>query len=46
MANAPEDLKEMAVEKGWTVGMRFDEDGVAVAIEAALAGMESLSGTL
>jgi hydroxymethylpyrimidine pyrophosphatase-like HAD family hydrolase len=36
MGNAPEDLKEMAVERGWMVGRRHDEDGVAEAIEAAL----------
>jgi hypothetical protein len=38
MGNAPEDLKAMAAEKGWMVGRRHDEDGVAEAIEAALAG--------
>ncbi|HEY6412658.1 MAG TPA: HAD family hydrolase [Edaphobacter sp.] len=41
MANAPEDLKTVAVERGWVLGKRHDEDGVAVAVEAALAG-ESL----
>jgi hydroxymethylpyrimidine pyrophosphatase-like HAD family hydrolase len=41
MANAPEDLKTVAVERGWILGRRHDEDGVAVAVEAALAG-ESL----
>ena len=44
MANSPEDLKERAAAKGWSVGPRHDEDGVAVAIEAALAG--SPAGTL
>src|SRR5580698_6061647 len=29
MGNAPEDLKEMAVGRGWAVGKRHDEDGVA-----------------
>jgi hypothetical protein len=43
MANAPEDLKEMAVERGWEMGLGHDEDGVAVAVEAALA--EDLSVT-
>jgi hydroxymethylpyrimidine pyrophosphatase-like HAD family hydrolase len=43
MANSPEDLKERAAAMGWSVGPRHDEDGVAVAIEAALAG--SLSQT-
>jgi hydroxymethylpyrimidine pyrophosphatase-like HAD family hydrolase len=38
MGNAPEDLKAMAAAKGWVVGRRHDEDGVAEAIEAALAG--------
>jgi hydroxymethylpyrimidine pyrophosphatase-like HAD family hydrolase len=38
MANAPEDLKTVAVERGWVLGKRHDEDGVAVAVEAALAG--------
>ena len=48
MGNAPEDLKVEAVARGWRVGGRFDEDGVAVEIEAALAesGVGSLSGTL
>ena len=36
MANAPEDLKLLAAERGWTLGLSNDEDGVAVAIEAAL----------
>nr|WP_213804834.1 HAD hydrolase family protein [Granulicella sp. dw_53] len=43
MANAPEDLKERAAAMGWTLGGRHDEDGVAVAIEAALEG--ALSST-
>jgi HAD superfamily hydrolase (TIGR01484 family) len=38
MANAPGDLKMIAAELGWVLGMRHDEDGVAVAMEAALAG--------
>jgi hydroxymethylpyrimidine pyrophosphatase-like HAD family hydrolase len=42
MGNAPEDLKEMAVERGWTVGMRHDEDGVAEVVEAALASSKSV----
>jgi hydroxymethylpyrimidine pyrophosphatase-like HAD family hydrolase len=36
MANAPDDLKEVAAARGWAVGRRHDEDGVAEAIEAAL----------
>jgi hypothetical protein len=38
MGNAPEDLKAEAAERGWVVGRRHDEDGVAEAIEAALEG--------
>ena len=36
MSNAPEALKELAGERGWTIGHSNDEDGVAVAIETAL----------
>jgi hydroxymethylpyrimidine pyrophosphatase-like HAD family hydrolase len=36
MGNAPEDLKTMAAERGWVVGRRHDEDGVAEVIEAVL----------
>jgi hydroxymethylpyrimidine pyrophosphatase-like HAD family hydrolase len=36
MGNAPGDLKAMAEERGWRVGRRHDEDGVAEAIEAVL----------
>ena len=36
MSNAPEQLRELAGERGWTIGPSNDEDGVAVAIEAAL----------
>ncbi|WP_348268267.1 HAD-IIB family hydrolase [Edaphobacter paludis] len=43
MGNAPDDLKQTAVERGWFVGRRHDEDGVAEAIEAVLA--ETLSRT-
>jgi hypothetical protein len=43
MANSPKDLKKRAAAMGWSVGPQHDEDGVAVAIEAALAG--SLSQT-
>jgi hypothetical protein len=38
MGNAPADLKAEAEKRGWAVGRRHDEDGVAEAIEAALAG--------
>jgi len=39
MGNAPEDLKAMAAERGWRMGLRHDEDGVAEAIEAVLNGL-------
>jgi len=44
MGNAPDDLKQTALERGWTVGRRHDEDGVALAIEAVLAGQEYSPG--
>jgi hydroxymethylpyrimidine pyrophosphatase-like HAD family hydrolase len=37
MANAPADLIELAQESGWVIAPSNDDDGVAVAIEAALA---------
>ena len=36
MQNAPEDLKQYARTKGWTIGQPHHLDGVAEAIEAAL----------
>ena len=36
MSNAPGDLKQMAAERGWTIGPSNDEDGVAVSLEAIL----------
>jgi hydroxymethylpyrimidine pyrophosphatase-like HAD family hydrolase len=39
MANAPDDLKEVAAGRGWAMGRRHDEDGVAEALEAALDGV-------
>ena len=39
MGNAPADLKAMAAERGWVMGRRHDEDGVAEAIEAVLNGL-------
>jgi hydroxymethylpyrimidine pyrophosphatase-like HAD family hydrolase len=39
MGNAPEDLKAMAAERGWVMGLRHEEDGVAEAIEAVLNGL-------
>jgi HAD superfamily hydrolase (TIGR01484 family) len=37
MDNAPDELKSIASERGWSVGSHHDQDGVAEAIEAALA---------
>jgi hydroxymethylpyrimidine pyrophosphatase-like HAD family hydrolase len=37
MDNAPEDLKVLARERGWQIGLANHADGVAEAIEAALA---------
>jgi len=36
MANAPAGVKTLAHERGWTVGLSNDEDGVAAAIETIL----------
>jgi hydroxymethylpyrimidine pyrophosphatase-like HAD family hydrolase len=36
MDNAPDDLKELARERGWHIGPSHRDDGVAVAIESAL----------
>jgi len=41
MSNAPEDVRELAQVRGWTVGASNDEDGVSVAIEEVLAATES-----
>jgi hydroxymethylpyrimidine pyrophosphatase-like HAD family hydrolase len=37
MSNAPADLKLLAAQRGWTIGLSNEEDGVAAAIEAAFA---------
>ena len=37
MSNAPDDLKSLAHSSGWTIAPSNNEDGVAIAIEAALA---------
>jgi hydroxymethylpyrimidine pyrophosphatase-like HAD family hydrolase len=37
MENAPEDLKQVALERGWTIGGHHGRDGVAEAIEACLS---------
>lgn len=39
MSNAPADLLDLARTSGWTIAPSNDQDGVAVAIEAALAGV-------
>jgi hypothetical protein len=39
MSNAPEDLKILATERGWTIGLSNEEDGVAAAIETAFANI-------
>jgi hypothetical protein len=39
MSNAPDDLKALANSSGWTIVPSNNEDGVAIAIEAALAGV-------
>ena len=36
MGNAPEELQQLAEVHGWQIGASNDEDGVALAIEAAL----------
>ena len=51
MANAPEDLKLHALERGWRLGGRHDEDAVAQAIYHALDTLNTAtiavpSGTL
>ncbi|HTV08745.1 MAG TPA: HAD family hydrolase [Candidatus Aquilonibacter sp.] len=46
MANAPEDLRALARERGWTIVPSNDEDGVAVVVEAVLAADCDLSSAL
>jgi hydroxymethylpyrimidine pyrophosphatase-like HAD family hydrolase len=43
MANAPEDLQVVAAKRGWMIGGRHDEDGVAEVIGAVLAGTFSMT---
>ena len=38
MSNAPADLLDLATEQGWTIAPSNEEHGVAIAIEALLAG--------
>ncbi|MDE1155232.1 MAG: HAD family hydrolase [Acidobacteriaceae bacterium] len=42
MANAPERLRELAVERGWEIAPANTEDGVAWAIERALEAVPAL----
>jgi hydroxymethylpyrimidine pyrophosphatase-like HAD family hydrolase len=46
MGNAPEILKATAAERGWLVGRRHDEDGVAQAIETVLSGRGASAAAL
>jgi hydroxymethylpyrimidine pyrophosphatase-like HAD family hydrolase len=39
MSNAPDDLKALALSSGWAIVPSNNQDGVAIAIEAALAGV-------
>ena len=43
MGNAPAELQTLARERGWTLGPTNDEDGVALAIEAALTREPTLA---
>lgn len=42
MANAPDALRALALQRGWTIAPSNDEDGVAAVIEAALSGTDEL----
>jgi hydroxymethylpyrimidine pyrophosphatase-like HAD family hydrolase len=46
MANAPEDLRALAAERGWLIAPSNDEDGVASVIESVLTGARDLSTSL
>ena len=46
MGNAPKDLKASAAERGWALGRRHDEDGVAEVIEALLKEKTAATSTL
>jgi hydroxymethylpyrimidine pyrophosphatase-like HAD family hydrolase len=43
MGNAPEDLKVVGEGRGWVMGKRHDEDGVAEAVERMLQGAARLT---
>jgi HAD superfamily hydrolase (TIGR01484 family) len=40
MSNAPDDVKDLAEARGWTIGSSNDEDGVALALEEILDATE------
>lgn len=44
MANAPEELVELAGERGWAITASNDDDGVAMVIEAALSAGQAAGG--
>jgi hydroxymethylpyrimidine pyrophosphatase-like HAD family hydrolase len=46
MANAPEELRALAAERGWMIAPSNDDDGVAAVIEAALARSRDLSAAM
>ena len=46
MANSPPDLRELAKEHGWILAPSNDEDGVAVVLEAFMAGERDLGTAL
>jgi len=46
MANAPEDLRALAAERGWVIAPSNDEDGVASVIENVVARTRDLSTAL
>jgi Cof subfamily protein (haloacid dehalogenase superfamily) len=46
MGNATEELRALAVERGWEIGPTNDEDGVAVMLERAVAMAGAMSPTV
>ena len=45
MANAPDDLRALATERGWLIAASNDEDGVASVIEATLTISDPVAST-
>ncbi len=45
MDNAPEDLKQLALQHGWAIAASNDDDGVALTIEAVLDNMLTYFGS-